>query len=184
MLATLKDIFKNTGLKFLALSLLLIVVDQFTKLWILNNFALYEDVNVLPIFDLTYVRNYGAAFSFLSDAGGWQHYFFTTIALVISVLLIYWMYKTPSNKSLLISSYALILSGAIGNVMDRMNYGYVVDFLHFYYQNWHFPAFNVADMAISIGAGLLILDAIFDHRKEQASSKNKQTENDSSEQVK
>ncbi|GHB55412.1 lipoprotein signal peptidase [Psychrosphaera saromensis] len=171
-------IFKNTGLKFLALSLLLIIADQFTKLWILNNFVLYEDVNVLPIFDLTYVRNYGAAFSFLSDAGGWQHYFFTSIALVISVLLVYWMYKTPSNKPLLLSSYALILSGALGNVMDRMNYGYVVDFLHFYYQNWHFPAFNVADMAISIGAALLILDAIFEHKKENS------TENDSSEQVK
>lgn len=170
--------FKNTGLKFLALSLLLIVADQFTKLWILNNFTLYEDVNVLPIFDLTYVRNYGAAFSFLSDAGGWQHYFFTSIAIVISILLIYWMYKTPVKQSWLLSAYALILSGAIGNVMDRMNYGYVVDFLHFYYQDWHFPAFNVADMAISIGAGLLILDAIFEHKK------NDTTENESSEQVK
>jgi signal peptidase II len=178
MLTTLKNALKNTGLKFLALSLLLIIVDQFTKLWILNNFALYEDVNVLPIFDITYVRNYGAAFSFLSDAGGWQHYFFSTIAIVISILLIYWMYKTPVKQSLLLAAYALILSGAIGNVMDRMNYGYVVDFLHFYYNNWHFPAFNVADMAISIGAGLLILDAIIEHKN------NDVTDNNSSEQVK
>lgn len=171
------NVVKNTGLKFLALSLLLIVVDQFTKIWIINNLALYADINILPVFDITNVRNYGAAFSFLSDAGGWQHYFFTSIAIVISVLLIYWMYKTPLNQRWLLVAYALILSGAIGNVMDRLNYGYVVDFLHFYYNDWHFPAFNVADMAISVGAGLLILDAFLEHKN------SKDTDKDSSEQV-
>ncbi|MBU2919005.1 signal peptidase II [Psychrosphaera sp. F3M07] len=175
--------FKETGLKFLALSLLLIIADQFSKIWIINNLALYADINVLPIFDITYVRNYGAAFSFLSDAGGWQHYFFTGIALVISVLLIYWMYKTPVKQTWLLAAYALILSGAIGNVMDRLNYGYVVDFLHFYYQDWHFPAFNIADMAISLGAGLLILDAIFE-QKNSAQSEKQSAENDSPKQVK
>lgn len=161
------NVFKNTGLKFLALSLLLFIADQATKIAILNTFELYEDVNILPIFDLTYVRNYGAAFSFLSDAGGWQRYFFTTIAVVISTLLIYWMYKTPVNQKLPLYSYSLILSGALGNVWDRINYGYVVDFLHFYYQNWHFPAFNVADIAISCGAFLLIVDAFLEHKREK-----------------
>lgn len=160
------NVLKTTGLKFLILSLILIVADQATKIWIINSLALYQDVNVLPIFDITHVRNYGAAFSFLSDAGGWQRYFFTIIAIVISVLLIFWMYQTPTQQKLLLTSYALILSGAIGNVMDRINYGYVVDFLHFYYQNWHFPAFNVADIAISIGAFLMILDVYFDHKKQ------------------
>lgn len=161
------DAFKNTGLKYLALSLLLFVVDQATKITILNTLELYQDINVLPIFDITHVHNYGAAFSFLSDAGGWQRYFFTIIAVVISTLLIYWMYKTPKEQKVLLTAYALILSGALGNVWDRINYGYVVDFIHFYYKGWSFPAFNVADIAISIGAFLLILDAFFEHKREQ-----------------
>lgn len=162
--------FKDTGLKFLALSLLLFIVDQATKITILNTLELYQDINILPIFDITHVHNYGAAFSFLSDAGGWQRYFFTGIAVVISTLLIYWMYKTPTEQKLLLTSYALILSGALGNVWDRINYGYVVDFIHFYYGSWSFPAFNVADIAISIGAFLLILDALFEHKREQQES--------------
>ena len=163
---SLTNVFRNTGLKFLGLALLLVVLDQATKIWIINSLELYQDINILPIFDITYVRNYGAAFSFLSDAGGWQRYFFTVIALVVSVLLTLWMYQTPVKQKMLLTSYALILGGAIGNVMDRINYGYVVDFIHFYYENWHFPAFNVADIAISCGAFLLILDAIFEHRNE------------------
>lgn len=161
------DAFKNTGLKYLALSLLLFVADQATKITILNTLELYQDINILPIFDITHVHNYGAAFSFLSDAGGWQRYFFTIIAVVISTLLVYWMYKTPTDQKMLLTSYALILSGALGNVCDRINYGYVVDFIHFYYGSWSFPAFNVADIAISIGAFFLILDALFEHKREQ-----------------
>lgn len=165
------NVFKTTGLKYLALSLLLLIADQVTKIAVLNNLDLYQDINILPIFDITHVHNYGAAFSFLSDAGGWQRYFFTAIALVISVLLVYWMYNTPMSNRVLLTSYALILSGALGNVSDRINYGYVVDFLHFYYNDWHFPAFNVADIAISIGAFLLILDAYFEHKAEQQAKK-------------
>lgn len=167
------SVFKNTGLKYLALSLILFIADQATKITILNTLELYQDINILPIFDITHVHNYGAAFSFLSDAGGWQRYFFTIIAVVISTLLIYWMYKTPTEQKLLLTSYALILSGALGNVWDRINYGYVVDFLHFYYQSWSFPAFNVADIAISIGAFFLILDAIFEHKREQQAKSEK-----------
>lgn len=169
-------LFKSTGLKFLALSFVFIVLDQVTKLWIINSLNLYQDINVLPIFDITHVRNYGAAFSFLSDAGGWQRYFFTAIAVVVSVLLTYWMYQTPTKQKLLLTSYALILGGAIGNVMDRINYGYVVDFIHFYYESWHFPAFNVADIAISIGAFLLILDAIFEQKNQTQVTDKKDSE--------
>ena len=158
----------RNGLWFLVLSLVVIVLDQATKLWILANVPLYYDINILPIFDITYVRNFGAAFSFLSDAGGWQRWFFTGIAAVISILLTYWMYKTEWKEQRQLWSFGLILGGAIGNVIDRMSYGYVVDFLHFYYQGWHFPAFNVADIAISCGAALLLLDGFIDMKKQKA----------------
>jgi len=161
---------ERSALWFLLVSVVVIVLDQVTKITILNTFTLGEDLNVLPIFDLTYVRNYGAAFSFLSDAGGWQRHFFTIIALVISTLLIYWISKTPKEQKLLLWSYSLILGGAIGNVADRIMYGYVVDFLHFYHNGWHFPAFNVADIAISIGAALLLLEAFLEYRQEKKQS--------------
>lgn len=160
----------RNGLWFLILSLVVVVLDQATKLWILENVPLYYDINILPIFDITYVRNFGAAFSFLSEAGGWQRWFFTGIAVVISGLLTYWMYKTDWREQRQLWSFGLIMGGAIGNVIDRFAYGYVVDFLHFYYQNWHFPAFNVADMAISCGAALLILDGLFDMKKQKMSA--------------
>lgn len=169
----MKLINKFPGLLFLLLSLIVVIFDQSTKIWIINNLALYQDINVLPIFDITYVRNHGAAFSFLSDAGGWQRWFFTIIAVVISVLLTFWMAKTPITQKLLLCAYALILGGAIGNVADRMMYGYVVDFLHFYYNNWHFPAFNIADIAISCGAGLLILEAIIDFKNSKSDDNKK-----------
>lgn len=159
---------KFPGLAFLAVSFVIVLMDQVSKIWIINNLALYQDINILPIFDITYVRNYGAAFSFLSDAGGWQRYFFTVIAIVISVLLTVWMAKTPIKQKLLLWAYALILGGAIGNVADRMMYGYVVDFIHFYYDSWHFPAFNIADIAISCGAALLILEAFFEAKADKA----------------
>ncbi|QTH64743.1 signal peptidase II [Psychrosphaera ytuae] len=162
-----ESVSSRNGLWFLLLSLLVIVLDQASKLWILANVPLYYDINILPIFDITYVRNYGAAFSFLSDAGGWQRWFFTGIAAVVSVLLTYWMYKTDWKEQRQLWSFGLILGGAIGNVADRLVHGYVVDFLHFYYQNWHFPAFNVADIAISCGAALLLLDGVLDMKKQK-----------------
>ena len=162
-----ESVSSRNGLWFLLLSLLVIVLDQASKLWILDNVPLYYDINILPIFDITYVRNYGAAFSFLSDAGGWQRWFFTGIAAVVSVLLTYWMYKTDWKEQRQLWSFGLILGGAIGNVADRLVHGYVVDFLHFYYQNWHFPAFNVADIAISCGAALLLLDGVLDMKKQK-----------------
>lgn len=166
----MKLLAKFPGLSFLVVSLIVVLADQATKIWILNNLALYEDINILPIFDITYVRNYGAAFSFLSDAGGWQRWFFTGIAIIISIVLTFWLAKTPMNQKLLLWSYSLILGGAIGNVADRMMYGYVVDFIHFYYDNWHFPAFNIADIAISCGAALLIFEAVLEAKNAKAAN--------------
>ena len=155
------NIFKQSGLRWLWITALALFLDQLTKQWVIRVFDLYESVQVLPFFNLTYVRNYGAAFSFLSDAGGWQRWFFTVIAIVVSAVLLWWLKQSKRQEVLLPVAYCLILSGAIGNVADRLIYGYVIDFLDFYYQQWHYPAFNIADSAIFVGAGLLIYDAFF-----------------------
>jgi signal peptidase II len=153
------EVKQKSGLIWLVLSLLLFAVDYITKAVVVANMKLYESIEILPIFNFTYMHNYGAAFSFLSDAGGWQRWFFSSIAVVISLLLTYWLKKLPAKNWVLCGAYAMVIGGAIGNLVDRLVHGYVVDFLHFYYQDWHYPAFNVADIAIVCGAGLLLLDA-------------------------
>lgn len=153
------EVKQKSGLIWLLLSLLLFAVDYITKAVVVANMKLYESIEILPIFNFTYMHNYGAAFSFLSDAGGWQRWFFSSIAVVISLLLTYWLKKLPAKNWVLCGAYAMVIGGAIGNLVDRLVHGYVVDFLHFYYQDWHYPAFNVADIAIVCGAGLLLLDA-------------------------
>ncbi|AKD38771.1 lipoprotein signal peptidase [Pasteurella multocida subsp. multocida OH4807] len=150
----------KTGLSFLWLSLVAFVLDLGTKYLIVQHFALYESVNILPFFSLTYVRNYGAAFSFLAEHGGWQKHLFIVLASVISMMLVYFLYKNKASQKLQNYAYALIIGGALGNMVDRTYHGFVVDFLDFYWDIYHYPVFNVADIAISIGAGLLILDAI------------------------
>jgi signal peptidase II len=119
---------------------------------------LYQAVEVLPFFNLTHVYNTGAAFSFLHDAGGWQRWFFTVIALAVSVLILWWLKQTSKQQIMLPIAFCLIIGGALGNAYDRLVLGHVVDFLVVYYQNWSWPAFNVADSAISLGALLLIID--------------------------
>ncbi|WP_411992332.1 signal peptidase II [Agarivorans sp. DSG3-1] len=151
----------STGLRWLWLSVVVFALDQITKLTIAKTFDLYERVEVTPFFNLVSVRNYGAAFSFLSDAGGWQRWFFTAIAIFVSGLLLWWMKKTPANQKWQAIAYALVLGGAIGNVVDRVVFGYVIDFLDFYVGSYHWPSFNVADSAICVGAVLLVLDSIF-----------------------
>jgi len=126
---------------------------------VIANMHLFDSIELLPVFNLTYVRNYGAAFSFLSDAGGWQRWFFTLIAVVISAVLAVWLARNNRAQVKLNLALSLVLAGAIGNLIDRSVYGYVIDFLHVYYQNWHYPAFNIADSAICIGAALLIWDS-------------------------
>lgn len=155
----------RSGLIWLVLSIFLLALDQISKWVVSTEMSLYQTIDILPVFNFTYVHNYGAAFSFLSEAGGWQKYFFSTIAVTISVLLIYWLKKLPATNKLLCSAYALILAGAIGNLIDRLVHGYVIDFLHVYYQQYDFPVFNIADVAISIGAALLLLDAFFEQKE-------------------
>lgn len=152
-------LFKTTGLRWLWLTGLVLILDQLTKIWVLNDMDLYQSISVLPFFNLTYVHNYGAAFSFLSDAGGWQRWFFTAIAVIVSIVILVWLKQSKKEQVLLPCAFSLILGGALGNLYDRLVYGYVVDFLDFYLGNWHWPAFNLADSAIFIGAALLIIDA-------------------------
>lgn len=152
-------LFKQTGWRLWWLVALVLLLDQLSKQVVIANMQLFDSIELLPVFNLTYVRNYGAAFSFLSDAGGWQRWFFTLIAVVISIVLAVWLAKNKPEQTKLNLALTLVLGGAIGNLIDRSVYGYVIDFLHVYYQNWHYPAFNLADSAICIGAALLIWDS-------------------------
>ncbi|MDG2917304.1 signal peptidase II [Bisgaard Taxon 10/6] len=150
---------KRSGLSFLWLSAVAFFIDLLTKYIVTQNFELYESVNVLPIFNLTYARNTGAAFSFLAEHGGWQKYFFIVLALVISAVLVYLLRKNSAQQKLQNSAYALIIGGALANMADRAYNGFVVDFFDFFWREWHYPVFNVADIAICVGVGLLILDS-------------------------
>ncbi len=145
-------------LKWLGLSIVVVLLDQASKLWIDSTMRLFESIPLTSFFNLTYVHNTGAAFSFLSEAGGWQRWFFAVLALVISGVLIVWMIRLQAHERLMAVALSLVLGGAIGNLIDRVAYGYVIDFLDFYYQSWHWPAFNVADMAICLGVFLMLLE--------------------------
>ncbi len=160
---------KKTGLSWLWLSIVVLITDLLSKYIVVQRFELYESVNVLPIFNLTYVRNYGAAFSFLADHSGWQKYFFLGLAIVISIALIVMLFKNKAELKLQNAAYALIIGGAIGNAIDRAYNDYVVDFLDFYWDIYHYPVFNIADIGIVVGAGLLILESILEHRKSKKS---------------
>jgi signal peptidase II len=140
---------------FLLLALLVLVLDQLSKWWALSVFQPYEVVPVLPVFNLTLVFNEGAAFSFLSDAGGWQRWFFVGLSSIISLGLLVWLMRLRPGEKFVGVSLAMILGGALGNLLDRLRLGKVVDFLDFYWQNWHWPAFNLADSAITIGVVLM-----------------------------
>ncbi len=154
-------------LKWLNLSALVIIFDQLTK-WLMSSWLdLYETVAVVPYFNLTLAHNYGAAFSFLASAGGWQRWFFTLLAVVVSLVLIIWMKRLKANARLEAISLALILGGAIGNVIDRVMHGYVIDFLDVYVGSYHWPAFNIADSAICVGAVLLIFDSFRSKTEQQ-----------------
>jgi signal peptidase II len=156
--AIMLKLFTQTGWRFLWLSLLVLVADQYTKFLIA--------IQILPFFNLTHVYNYGAAFSFLHDAGGWQRWFLTVIAFLVSGLVLWWLKQTSKEQMILPVAFSLIIGGAIGNAYDRLVHGYVIDFLVLYYQNWYWPAFNVADSAICLGAVLLIVD-MFKNKEEK-----------------
>lgn len=149
---------------WLLIAVVIVIVDQITKQAIDQNFSYAERLNLLPFFDLTLLYNPGAAFSFLADGAGWQRWFFTAIALIATVLIVHLLRKHPEQK-LFCASLSLILGGAIGNLIDRLAHSHVIDFLLFYWRDAYFPAFNVADIAISCGAVLLILDELLRLKK-------------------
>jgi signal peptidase II len=144
---------------WLGLALILLIADQFTKVLILGYYQLGDATYVTSFFNVVRVHNSGAAFSFLANAGGWQRWFFTGIGIA-AALFIVWMLRSHPGQKLFAFALACILGGAVGNVIDRLLHGYVVDFLDFHYAGWHFPAFNIADAAITVGAVCLILDEL------------------------
>ena len=151
-------------LLWLGIALLVLLIDQFTKVLVLGAFQLGDSTPVTSFFNLVRVHNHGAAFSFLAAAGGWQRWFFTGIG-VVATLFMLWMLRSHAGQTLFCLAISLVLGGAVGNVVDRLLHGYVIDFLDFFWGRWHFPAFNMADSAITLGAALLILDEILRVRR-------------------
>ncbi|MFN6961558.1 MAG: signal peptidase II [Rhodocyclaceae bacterium] len=147
------------AVRWYALAGVVVIADHACKAWVLNAFHLYESVTVTPFFNLVLVMNPGASFSFLANAGGWQKWFFIALALAISAWLAV-MIRRHAGQRLMPAALALILGGALGNVIDRLRFGAVVDFLDFHLGGWHWPAFNVADSAITIGVILLLLQQL------------------------
>lgn len=157
---------RECGWRWLVLTALLIVADQWSKGWIEVNYFLGEFTPVFFWLDITRLHNPGAAFSFLAGAGGWQRHFLSVLAVVVTLLLLIWLRTLHARREAILSAaLALVIAGAIGNVIDRIEHGYVVDFIHVHWQQAYFPAFNVADSAITIGAALLIWDAFADWRR-------------------
>jgi signal peptidase II len=172
-MATASSVALRNGSRALAwygLALVVVVLDQYTKNLASSALQYARPVEVLSWFNLTLQHNTGAAFSFLSDAGGWQRWFFTIVALVISTALVVWLYVMPRGQWLLALSLGLILGGAIGNLWDRLALGYVVDFISVHYGGWYFPAFNLADSAITAGAGCMLLDSFLAPRRERSAN--------------
>ena len=150
------------ALSWLLLSVAIIVADQLSKLAILAHFQLHESLPLIPsLLNLTLAFNDGAAFSFLQNAGGWQRWFFTVLAFGVSAVLVVWLRRTPRGDWRTALPLSLVVGGAIGNVIDRVRLGHVVDFIDVHYSGWFFPAFNVADSAISVGAVLLLFFGLF-----------------------
>ncbi len=145
-------------LRLLWLSAAVVLLDQISKFWIVAAFEEYEVMTVLPVFNLTLVYNTGAAFSFLSDAGGWQRWFFITVAVVVCIVMSVWMARLKPEERLTGWGLAFVIGGAIGNLIDRVWLGKVVDFIQWHWQGWYWPSFNLADSAITLGVILLLLD--------------------------
>lgn len=155
-------------MKWLWLAGMVLFADQISKYYAAELLVLYQPLPLLPSLNLTLVHNTGAAFSFLSSASGWQRWFFIGLALMVSAFIITWLRRLEPTQRLLGCSLALILGGSLGNVCDRLVHGYVIDFIDVYYQQWHWPVFNIADSAISVGAVLLILETLLSRRGSQS----------------
>ena len=151
-------------LQWIGLALIILIADQFTKVLIVGYYNLHDSTYVTSFFNVMRMHNTGAAFSFLAGASGWQRWFFTAIGLA-AVAFILWMLKSHAGQKLFSFALACIMGGAIGNVIDRLVHGYVIDFLDFHWRGMHFPAFNIADSAITVGAACLILDELLRVRR-------------------
>jgi signal peptidase II len=166
------DLKRGRATSWLLLSVLVVLADQASKYYITEHFGEFEHITLLPVLDITRMHNVGAAFSFLASASGWQRWVFIGLAGVVSVGIIVWLVRLRERAhGLLACGLALVLGGALGNVIDRIRLGYVIDFIHFHWDRAYFPAFNVADSAITVGAACLLLDALFEgKRKPDANS--------------
>ena len=153
---------------WLLLSALVVLADQLSKSYITSHYGEFEFTTVLPILDITRMHNVGAAFSFLATASGWQRWLFISLAVIVSIGIVVWLYRMPRSQGLLACGLALVLGGAMGNVIDRIRLGAVVDFIHFHWDRAYFPAFNIADSAITVGAACLILDALLEPKRARA----------------
>ena len=157
---------RSRAAAWLSLAACIVLLDQVSKAYIARHFGEFEFTSVLPILDITRMHNVGAAFSFLASASGWQRWLFIGLALSVSIAITVWLVRLPrGTKGLLAAGLALVLGGALGNVIDRIRLGHVIDFIHFHWDRAYFPAFNVADSAITVGAACLLLDALFDNKR-------------------
>jgi signal peptidase II len=155
---------------WLWVSVIVIVLDQITKYAIVRNLAEFDEIVLFPVLSIVRLHNEGAAFSILSEASGWQRWFFTLLGVGVSIGILVWLRRLPARgQNLLAAGLAFVLGGALGNVIDRVLWGHVIDFIRVHYGAWSFPAFNVADSAITVGAALIILDNVLEWRREKRS---------------
>ena len=160
------EVNRRRAASWLLLSAFVVLADQISKAYIAAHYLEFEFTRILPVLDITCMHNVGAAFSFLASASGWQRWLFIGLAVVVSVGITVWLIKLPrSTPPVLAAGLALVLGGAVGNVIDRIRLGYVVDFIHFHWERAYFPAFNVADSAITVGAACLLLDALLEAKR-------------------
>jgi signal peptidase II len=153
---------------WLWISVIVVLLDQVTKAVITRRLEEFDEIVLLPVFSIVRLHNEGAAFSMLSDASGWQRWFFTILAIAVSIGILIWLRRLPARgQGLLAAGLAFVLGGALGNVIDRVLWGHVIDFIRVHYAGWSFPAFNVADTAITIGAALIILDNLLEWRRDK-----------------
>lgn len=162
---------------YFSIAIIAIVLDQITKYIASSQLGIHEQNPVMPFFNFTLMHNYGAAFSFLANAGGWQRWFFTIVAVVISIVLTIWLFRLKNHEKWLGFGLALVLGGAVGNVIDRIRFGYVVDFIQ-WFANWkgntyYWPSFNIADSAILVGTALIIISSFFVDEDPKEDSANK-----------
>lgn len=156
---------EHAKLSWIWLAFIVLVLDQITKYWVMNNFQFQEVRRILPVLNFTMVYNRGASFSFMQSMPTTAFWLFSTVAIVLCTGLILWMYRLPKTNTWLSISLALILGGALGNLLDRLRYGFVIDFISFHYQQWYFAVFNLADVAICTGAAMVVANIYWSTNK-------------------